>query len=496
MDFRHFEGKRWTIVYGSYEGLEEYAVNELHKTVQQFLPYILTSGDGSSGELQNFAGFNIIFIGTVGSNRHLAKLAGDGIFRPEHKKEGYAMKVCRSPFDPEMQIIILAGADDNGTLYAVRDFEHFYVDPNWYFEGYHFKNGRYYDGSWHFGTRTFFTEKIPETEKNSAPAIENRGLWSWGHVIYDYRKYIDNMSRWKLNFMILWNDYAPVNARQIVEYAHSRGIKVIWAYSWCWGEDVDASNEEDLKKWTKRAIDIYEKQYRDVGGDGIYFQTFTEVKETSINNECIATLVSGWVRSITDKLLKKYPDLWIQFGIHATSIREDLDKLSVDPRISIVWEDAGSFPFAYDVKDVKNIDETLEYLSRISELRGKDEDFGMIVKGCITLDWPTFEHQKGPFILGEASESFKESRVGEQKIFWKYIQTYWIKNLKYMLGSMRIVAKKDIKRVSVSTLIEDGMWEERMWLPGILSAEGMWDPFEEPETIMEKVMLAKDTFFA
>ena len=46
--------------------------------------------------------------------------------------------------------------------------------------------------------------------------------------MYDYRGFFENMARLKLNEIIIWNDYAPTNGREIVAYAHSLGIRVIW----------------------------------------------------------------------------------------------------------------------------------------------------------------------------------------------------------------------------------------------------------------------------
>jgi hypothetical protein len=51
-------------------------------------------------------------------------------------------------------------------------------------------------------------------------------------------------------------------------------------------------------------------------------------------------------------LLAITPDLRIQFGLHATSIvgnYPDLEEL--DPRISIIWEDAGVMPYDYQLAE-------------------------------------------------------------------------------------------------------------------------------------------------
>jgi hypothetical protein len=483
MNFGKFSGKRWTVICGRYDGVEGYAVNELYKAIQQYVPYILTVNRDRS-DLSKVMGHNMIFIGTASSNRYIKEFIEKRIIGPIVKKEGFTYMVCKNPLDPETQAIVIAGADENGVLYGVRDLEHYYLNSKWHKENYRYRS-----------PKIMLAEDLPECTVSSSPAIENRGIWTWGHVIYDHRRFLDNMSKWKMNMIIIWNDCAPMNAKQIVEYAHSRGIKVIWGFSWCWGEPVDPNDPSEVVKWTKRVIDTYEEQYAGIGGDGIYFQTFTEMSDMSIGNKSVAGLVSDWVNTIADKLLERHPGLWIQFGIHASSIRHDLDKLKIDPRLSIVWEDAGSFPYAYDAAVIENAEETLEYTSKISELRGKDEDFGIIVKGCTTLDWTDFENQKGMFILGETKDYEVRKKADGKAVMWKYTQIQWIKNLRYVADAMKIISGKDIKRASASVLIEDGMWEEHMYCPGAFLAETLWDPYEDPEEIIRKTSYANDIYF-
>ncbi|NLB54166.1 MAG: hypothetical protein GX811_00075 [Lentisphaerae bacterium] len=48
---RRYEGIRWRILYGNYEGVQRTAVNELQRFVQSYLPYvpeILPAGAGSA----------------------------------------------------------------------------------------------------------------------------------------------------------------------------------------------------------------------------------------------------------------------------------------------------------------------------------------------------------------------------------------------------------------------------------------------------------------
>jgi phosphosulfolactate synthase (CoM biosynthesis protein A) len=57
--------------------------------------------------------------------------------------------------------------------------------------------------------------------------VSESGIWTWGHVIYDYRGFLKNMRSLGMNKITIWNDYAPINASEIVEKARKNGIRVI-----------------------------------------------------------------------------------------------------------------------------------------------------------------------------------------------------------------------------------------------------------------------------
>ena len=94
----------------------------------------------------------------------------------------------------------------------------------------------------------------------------------------------------------------------------------------------------------------YDKYYQNLGMDGIYFQTFTEQDNTMLGGRTIASLACDWVNDIAHALLLEHPALRIEWGLHASSIRDHYPDLKpLDPRLTIVWEDAGDLsPFAYD----------------------------------------------------------------------------------------------------------------------------------------------------
>jgi hypothetical protein len=471
--------------------MQKEAVNTLYSLIQPYVPYILTvvgadgDGDGSGGPLDLASTQdNLIIMGTVESNPLLKKLGEAGAYHIQRKAEGYSIKVFPNPYNAARHIIVIQGADDSGLLYGVTDFNRWYINHFIKYTGDHQKE------KWRH--KPFIDPALP-FERVSAPAIEYRGLWTWGHVIHDYRNYFKNMRECKMNIVIIWNDFVPVNARDVIDYAHRNGIKVIWGYSWCWGASVDPRKNEDVERWQKIVLETYEKQYRELGVDGIYFQTFTETSQTGIGGASISDLVVDWVNKISRPLYEKYPDLWIQFGVHATSIKEECVKFSaIDKRMSLVWEDAGlpghdpdrpahckGFPYGYFPGDRDNFDATLDYTGKLLSIRGKDERFGAVFKGFPLLDWSCFENQKGPYILGETTAPFREKRAAEKEYLWNYSTAYWLERAPELKKICTRIANAAVRDRAVTALVEDGMWEQAVYLSVALLGEYLWDPGQE-----------------
>jgi hypothetical protein len=253
----------------------------------------------------------------------------------------------------------------------------------------------------------------------------------------------------------------------------------------------------DRERWTQRAIRHYEEQIAGLGGDGIYFQAFTEHKAAKIGGTSTASLAVDWVNGIARKLLQRHPNLWIQFGLHAAGVKDELDAFRrIDPRLCIVWEDAGSFPYHYNPALAEHSDEAAAFTARACGLRGRDEDFGMVVKGLSILPWPDFEHQKGPFILGESDERFIRQRARNKEFLWRWVQAQWVRNLGAVIASLRAVKTAPARRTTVLGLVEDGLWEERSWLPVALLAEAMWEPGQDAAELVRRVSLTRDVSFA
>lgn len=477
----------WLIIYGKKDGVEGYALRQLNGMVQKFIPYVvrIVQGKSVSDEILRH---NLMVIGTKYSNSLISEFDRRGVIRIDTlRKESINVRVTGNPFEPNLQLIVIAGADENGVLYATREFEHYIVD----------RATKVDSAGIHY--RLPFLNRFDENNLQGSPAIEYRGLWTWGHVIYDYRRYLDHMSKWKMNIIVIWNDFAPINAGEIVSYAHERGISVIMGYSWSWGESVDPNSGEDLEKWSKMIIEKYEREYRNTGCDGIYFQLgFTETNITEIGGKSTAALATEWVNTIARKLLDTNPKLRIMFGLHATSIKEGYEALKgVDERIEIIWEDIGlpipQFPYSYDPSMISNYETAIDYTSKVSRLRMREENFGIIAKGMTNLDWKNFEHQPDSFILGEYEPEFVSRRAMEKMPRWKHVEMEWRKNLKCFTEITKAIIESKPARMTILGLLEDGLWEEKMWLPVGLFAETMWNPYLPPNDVVQKVAATDDT---
>ena len=396
--------------------------------------------------------------------------------------DGFKIKV--HPAKDEKQRIDILGADETNLLYAAYDFKNKYIPyarySNTHMNPFYFNN--------------IFGEPFKEYDFTSKPKIKDRGIWTWGYVIYDYKKFIDNMVSIKLNTLIIWNDYLPVNIKEIIDYAHQNGVKLYLGFAWGW--DTKFVDISDTDKLIPGIINTFETQYRDLGCDGIYFQSFTEVRSDTINGISVAETVTNFVNKIGSEILEKNKDFKLLFGLHATSVKTKLDVMkNVDNRISIIWEDAGAFPFDYvpvvgeNAEDSTGFEETVEFTRKIRDLR--DGGFGVVLKGLICLNWNTFKHQKGEFVLGCADRSFILKRTEEKKDILKYLQACWIKNAKYALEMM-----KEFKSDSmVTVLCEDGMFEEKLNYPMALYAEMMWNSDQSTDDILCNTALRPDVDF-
>ena len=415
---------------------------------------------------ENTQNFYTIYIGTKQNNPYIAKNSTANLTNAEE----YYIKANKDG-------AIIEGFDDLGVLYGIVDYYNRYLVDQEYMKG-----------------SVFGTEKavMGDFELQSAPAIKNRGLWTWGHVIYDYKGYINNMLKLKMNTLIIWNEFAPLNAKEIYEYAHSCGVKLIWGFTWLYNfnKPMDLSTIYDK---VDGIIEEFERDYKDISGDGIYFQTFTEYQGENANGVNIPKTATDFVNHVAGRFYEKYPTLNIQFGLHAICCKNEMEVFkAVDPRIQIVWEDCGAFPFAYSSMAIENFDETYDFAKKIATLRGEKENFGVVLKGAPFLDWSAFKHHAGPFNIGVSSRFIKKNRIARKYNSWKWHQTFWVANGKYAQKMISMLAKETNGNMCMTDLVEDSMFDEIIYVPTAILGELMWEPNIDFDYLFKLVSLRKN----
>ncbi len=473
--------KPFILITDRYSGLTKAGVNLLAGTVATQLGYtvlpVLTCEEVTDALL---AENTVIAVGRTKTHPILKKYEEKGALRIPDKAEGYTIRVGNDAADKEKKIVLIAGADEAGVLYGCADFCNKYL-ARLMGEGDYYRDG-------HFDR--LFDVDLPDFSLSTAPSIPTRALWTWGHMIYDYRGFFDNMARLRFNEAVIWNDRCPINAEDIISYAHARGVRIVWGYTWGWDNSsklekiVAESNAETLARIKEKAIDTFEKEYKGLG-DGIYFQSFTEMCKEDVNGNSVADLVVRLVNETAGELLSRYPDLHIQFGLHATSVKTKTKIIArVDPRVYIVWEDCGAFPYSYRSYETMDAEQTLDLTERIVTLRGAEERFGTVLKGMVCLNWGEFEHFSHPYVMGEYPKDFVLRRTEKKRPLWKHVTAGWLRNAELARKTVSTIARLGNAPI-VEALVEDGCFEGEAALPVVMLAEMLWDPERNAGEIME-----------
>ena len=474
---------KFALILDSYDGITKKAANMLAGDIAAFLGYdVLPVLPYDKMPEAMLSERTVIAVGKVETHPLLSKGEELGLITRPDKAEGYSVFVGKSPFADDNDIVLIAGVDDNGVLYGCVDFCNRYIAMQsglgYIFETLHYDR--------------IFEKDLVSYSVSTAPAIPTRAIWTWGHMIYDYRGFFENMARLRLNEAVIWNDACPINAKEVVAYAHSLGIKIVWGFSWGWDQSsklenvISQSGDKLIREIKEKAIATFENEYKGCG-DGIYFQSFTEICKDTVNGKSVAAEVTRLVNETASELLMRYPDLHIQFGLHATSVNTQTEIIAgVDTRVHIVWEDCGAFPYAYASTVTDGFDETLEFTGKLVKLRGEEEHFGAVLKGLVCLDWFKFVHFSNSFILGEHPKSFVRKRAEEKCRLWKAVTAGWLRNAELARKTVDLIAKNANEPI-LEMLVEDGCFEEKIPLPVALFAEMFWSSDDPCDVLFERV---------
>ena len=391
-------------------------------------------------------------------------------------------------------IITVTGSDYNGLLYGYADFVNRYI-PHW--ENTDSTNPYYF-------RPVFSDDPIRPYERTSSPKVARRGCWTWGHVMQNPGGYFDHMVNCKMNTCVIWNNHVPTNAKKIVEDAHRNGIKLLWGFAWGWSTSINAESMADHLNRKDEVVREYLENYAPLGGDGIYFQSFTETSSETLGGRLIAEVVTEYVNDIAGKILAVQPDLHIQFGLHATSVKQRLEYIAkVDSRIEIVWEDCGAFPFSYIPKNIDGFEPTLEHTRDMSVLRGRDDRFGCVYKGLCCLDWSKFSYPPEPYPIGDdGSRDFDDHRrirdayIAEKQKIFHYVQAHWLKNAEYCRAMTEMLCREKAGDLTILALVEDSAFEYQCWFPILLLGEILWDPEQNTDDMIRDMALSPAAVFA
>jgi hypothetical protein len=261
-------------------------------------------------------------------------------------------------------------------------------------------------------------------------------------------------------------------------------MTVIWGFAWGWFPDCTRVDLSQLDKLKSDVINTYETVYKGKG-DGIYFQSFTELNDANLQGKLIAQVVTDFVNDTAGALLKKEPDLLIQFGLHANSVKEHSEHFKkLDPRVQIIWENCGIFPYSHDFRSTDALkQEAIDFTHLVIKQR-PNVPVGMVFKGMLKQDWPYFEHQPGPYVMGNSTANTHRTDMEIFLPIWRYLQSEWLTKGEFAHTLANIVLNDATGEINfnIASHIAD-----TPWYPLVLCSELFWDPTASYQSIVDRV---------
>ena len=471
---------RWKIVYGTAEGPEGRAVELITSDVGEILlrepgvyaTHVMPGWRASQDPATNG---NAFVVGTLADNPVLARYLKAG----DVPKGGYRVRTIA---EKGRDLVLIAGDSPVAALWGTADFLMYGMAALKPDLG---NNLSYYsDVFLRGGNRlgTFGGAKTNAYDVARAPQTKVRSIFTWGHPVDDFRAYIRNMARLRLNRLYIWNNYPVVNAKEIVDYAHSWGVEVYWGFAWGWGTRCPDNWMRDTEELAQEILAEWRGVWRDVPGDGIYFQTFTECRDTPLDGgESIAARAVRLVNCVAGTMLAEKPEQKIVFGLHATGVRDHLSEIAAtDSRLEILWEDTGHFP--YNANGPKE-DEALTRRVLTNDAR----PVGIVWKFQMIQDWTNWTYQEGPFLLGVTSRKTYDDDVAIQSEIWKNFYGPWISGYREAHAAARMIhAMGPDVEMNIAAQLNGPIR-----FPTALVADLFWNSSEEADVIFRRAISAR-----
>jgi hypothetical protein len=466
--------REWKCVYSSVEGPQGKALKILTETVtkhtmrdhQTTTPHVFAmEKDGTAIER---AKKHRIVVGMPSESTTLAKYLKPG----DIPKGGY---LIRTVSENGSHSILIAGDTPEAVLWGVFDF----ADVALHEIAMKGLGDKLPVGRQVRLEHVFSIRNMPEYERRCEPENEVRSLFTWGYMIDDYRSFFREMARARLNRIIIWNKYPPVNSDVVVREAHDWGIKVYWGFAWGWQHNMCANSPtRDLSKLADDIVAEWRSVWKPLSGDGIYFQTFTEQEREDINGRSIASMAVEVVNAASRRIHAESPDTDIVFGLHAMSVKNRLAEIEqTDKNIEILWEDCGGFPYH---EETGNPDAGF-----VMKMTDTLRPVGLVWKCQLRQDWTCWAHQSGPFMLGEAGEWALARDRAVAKPLHRAFDSDWIKRGRIAYDHLKAIrsAGRKVKELNVVT-----EYNPPFAFSTLLQTEMFWSTKESYETILDRAL--------
>ena len=102
------------------------------------------------------------------------------------------------------------------------------------------------------------------------------------------------------------------------------------------------------------------------------------------------------------------------------------------------------------------------------------------------LDWSSFAHQTGPYLLGVSENREIEEKLPLRRDILRNQTSFWLENGEYAFRMIRLLAEASQGGAEICGLLEDGLFEEKTWLPAVLFARMLWDGESDYQTLLGK----------
>jgi len=370
------------IIHGrSADAVQRYAADQLAMHFRESLSVAPTIRSDCEFDGQWPPDNNVFLVGTVDSTPLISRMVDMNQLAIGSHREGFVLRRLEHPSGAGQWVIVVAGSDSVGCLWGVRDLVHYHLTV---------EGDLSYDGSGQGFKQVFADRRINIPDDLSVvdwPRIQHRAFWAYArdlnidppnvheYVAHNPCRWIDNMSRWKANVLIVWEGHGFLmgNFPDITEYAHRRGVKVVIGigfYSYyseviappglkrtpnagtippgqLWASDrCLCPTDPDNQRWMARYVVDYLKRYEP---DGLYFQTGEVDFRTCQCPRCKDIPIGELFVHTTEPILRAVReefgnDFWIISGqLHRKHYYQAFPKM--DERITFLWE-SSCFPVA------------------------------------------------------------------------------------------------------------------------------------------------------